>query len=171
MHESLQDATSKLVKCLRTFGETAHVVAHSLGGVIAIEALATAHGLPRGRVVLLGCPVRGSQAARAIARWPIGMQVLGSLAAAELCRSCERRSPPDREVGVISGTRSVGLGRLFAELPQPNDGTISVDETHLPGASARIVLDVSHTGMLFSTAVAKATATFLATGRFPADSN
>ncbi len=171
MHESLQDAASKLVERLRALGDTAHVVAHSLGGVIAIEALATARGLPPGRMVLLGCPVQGSRAARAIARWPIGPQVLGPLAAAELCRSCERRSPPDRAVGVIAGTRSVGLGRLFADLPQPNDGTISVDETQLPGASAQIVLDVSHTGMLLSTAVAKATATFLATGQFPADSS
>jgi pimeloyl-ACP methyl ester carboxylesterase len=166
MNESLQDAASKLAGELRALGETVHVVAHSLGGVIVLEALATAESLPNGRVVLLGSPVQGSRSAQAIARWSIGPQILGPLAAAELCRPCERRAPPHREIGVIAGSRSAGLGRLFADLPQPNDGTVAADETRLPGSSAEIVLDVSHTGMLFSTAVAAATVKFLATGSF-----
>jgi hypothetical protein len=55
---------------------------------------------------------------------------------------------------------------MFADLPQPNDGTVCVDETDLPGATARVVLDVSHTGMLLSRSVADATGCFLATGSF-----
>jgi len=170
MHESLRDAAAKLAGRLRELGDTVHVVAHSLGGVLVLEALAASSDLPKGRIVLLGCPIRGSRAAQAIARWPVGPQILGPLATAELCNPCERRAPPDREVGVIAGAWSAGLGRLFAELPQPNDGTVAVDETQLPGAAAGIVLDVSHTGMLLSAAVAAATAAFLETGRFPADS-
>jgi pimeloyl-ACP methyl ester carboxylesterase len=168
MHESIEGAASKLAARLRALGATAHIVAHSLGGVIVLEALAAAGDFPKGRVVMLGCPVRGSRAAQAIARWPVGPQVLGPLAAAELCHPHDRRAPPDREVGVIAGARSAGLGRLFAELPRPNDGTVAVEETCLPGAAAEIVLDVSHTGMLLSSAVANATASFLSTGRFPA---
>jgi pimeloyl-ACP methyl ester carboxylesterase len=166
MQESLQDAASKLAGQLRTLGDTAHVVAHSLGGVIALEALTTSNALPKGRAVLLGSPVQGSRSAQAIAGWPIGSQVLGPLATAELCRPCGRRAPPGREIAVIAGSRSAGLGRLFAELPQPNDGTVALDETRLPGSSAEIVLDVSHTGMLFSSVVATATVKFLATGGF-----
>jgi hypothetical protein len=67
---------------------------------------------------------------------------------------------------MIAGSRSAGLGRVFADLPQPNDGTVCVDETDLPGATARVVLDVSHTGMLLSQAVAAATSRFLAHGSF-----
>ena len=50
----------------------------------------------------------------------------------------------------------------------PNDGTICVEETELPGAADRIVLPVSHTGILFSAEAARQTASFLATGRFNA---
>ena len=55
---------------------------------------------------------------------------------------------------------------MFADLPLPNDGTVCVEETDLEGAHARLVLDVSHTGMLLSSAVVAATVQFLATGSF-----
>ena len=92
---------------------------------------------------------------------------LGPLALGEL--ACERdvawRLP--REIGVIAGSLPVGIGRAFSDLPQPNDGTVCVDETELPGATARIVLDTTHTGMLLSREVAEATVAFLRDGRFP----
>ena len=59
------------------------------------------------------------------------------------------------------------LGRVFADLPVPNDGTVCVEETRLLGGAAELVLDVSHTGMLFSSAVADATRKFLQRGSFP----
>jgi len=166
MHASLADVTKALAGRLRTFGETVHIVAHSLGGLVALETLETERELPPGRVVLLGSPVQGSRAARAIANWSLGPQLLGSLAAAELARARERHWRGPREIGLIAGSRSAGMGRVFTELPQPNDGTVCVDETCLPGATAHLVLDVSHTGMLLSGAVAASTIGFLRSGRF-----
>jgi hypothetical protein len=58
------------------------------------------------------------------------------------------------------------MGRLFADLPAPNDGTVSVDETQLAGAKEHIVHDVSHTGMLMSAAVAESLVKFLGSGSF-----
>jgi pimeloyl-ACP methyl ester carboxylesterase len=166
MHETLGDVAARLASALRATGGPAHVVAHSLGGIIALEALEAAPGLPSGRAVLLGSPVLGSRAARAIAGWAIGPRILGGLGVSELARARERRWLGAHEVGLIAGSRSAGLGRLFASLPSPNDGTVCAEETALGGAKSRILLDVSHTGMLFSRAVAQATARFLATGRF-----
>jgi hypothetical protein len=115
--------------------------------------------------------VQGSRVARTVAHWSIGPQLMGSLAARELTRHDTRvwRSP--RELGIIAGSRSAGLGRLFAELPAPNDGTVCVDETKLAGANEHIVLDVSHTGMLVSSPVAASVAAFLRTGRFSQEPN
>jgi pimeloyl-ACP methyl ester carboxylesterase len=166
MHASLAEVTAALAERLRSSGDTVHVVAHSLGGLVALETLQGDGELPPGRAVLLGSPVQGSRAASAIAHWSLGPQLLGSLAAAELGRAHDRRWRGPREVGVIAGSRSAGLGRVFADLPQPNDGTVCVDETELPGATARIVLDVSHTGMLLSQAVAESVSSFLCVGRF-----
>jgi pimeloyl-ACP methyl ester carboxylesterase len=166
MHASLAQVTAALAERLRAAGDTVHVVAHSLGGLVALETLAGEDDLPPGRVVLLGSPVQGSRAASAIARWSLGPQLLGPLAIAELARARDRRWRGTREIGLIAGSRSAGLGRVFADLPQPNDGTVCVDETDLPGATAHLVLDVSHTGMLLSGAVAAWTIGFLGTGRF-----
>ncbi len=51
-------------------------------------------------------------------------------------------------------------------LDGPNDGTVLVDETQLVGAEDHAVLRVSHTGLVFSKAVASATGAFLKTGKF-----
>lgn len=144
-------------------------MAHSLGGVVALETLDRECDLPPGRVVLLGSPVQGSRAARAVASWSFGSLLLGALAVAQLTRAEGRRWNLPREIGLIAGSRSAGLGRLFAELPQPNDGTVAVDETRLPGATAHLVLDVSHLGMLWSQPVAAAAARFLSHGSFEVD--
>jgi pimeloyl-ACP methyl ester carboxylesterase len=163
---SLDEVTDALARRLQTFDGPVHLLAHSLGGVVVLETLARARDLPPGRVVLLGSPVQGSRAARAVAAWSFGPHLLGALAVAQLARVHERRWELPREIGLIAGSRSAGLGRLFAELPQPNDGTVAVDETRLPGANAHVVLDVSHIGMLWSQPVAGAAAGFLARGSF-----
>lgn len=166
MRATLSEAADGLAAQLRSFDATAHVVAHSLGGLVACEAYARHSDLPGGRIVLLGSPVRGSRTARAVAGHWFGPAALGPLALAELAREREAAWRLPREVGVIAGSQPVGIGRAFSDLPQPNDGTVCVDETELPGATSRIVLEVSHTGMLFSSAVADAAVQFLATGRF-----
>ena len=166
MNSSLKDVTAALAAHLRTFDGTVHTVGHSLGGVVVLETLEREAGLPPGRTVLLGSPVQGSRAARSIAAWSVGPQLLGSLAVAELTRERDRSWRVPREIGLIAGCRSAGLGRVFSDFSQPNDGTICVDETRLPGATDQLILDVSHTGMLLSGAVAASTAGFLRLGRF-----
>ncbi len=165
MRASLEEVTAALAARLASFAGPVHLVGHSLGGLMAIETFERNPDLPPGRIVLLGSPVQGSRAARAVGAWSFGSQLLGPLAVAELTRARERRWTLPREIALIAGSRSAGLGRLFASLPQPNDGTVCVDETRLPGATAHRIHDVSHTGMLISSAVAVSTARFLAHGR------
>ena len=71
-----------------------------------------------------------------------------------------------REVGIIAGSLSVGLGMLTTGVPRPNDGTVAVAETLLEGATDFIELPVTHTGMLFSTAVAEQSICFFKSGAF-----
>ena len=163
---SLADVTAALAARLRSFDGPVHILAHSLGGVVTLETFAAERDLPSGRIALLGSPVQGSRAAQAIAAWSWGPQILGALAVAELTRPRARSWSGTREVGVLAGSRSAGLGRLFASLPLPNDGTIAEVETRLPGATASIVLDVSHTGMLFSLPVAESVTRFFRSGGF-----
>jgi pimeloyl-ACP methyl ester carboxylesterase len=143
-----------------------HLVGHSLGGLLVLRLVDQHPDLPLGRLVLLGSPVNGSESARAFVRLPGAALLFGSLADAELLRATARAWRHPFEIGVIAGSSPLGFGRLLGHLPEPNDGTVSVAETRLAGATEHLVLPVSHTGMLLSESVVNETAEFLATGRF-----
>lgn len=144
----------------------AHLVGHSLGGLVALRLAERLPEVELGRVVLLGSPVNGSLAAQNLVKWPGASWLLGDLPSAELLQSTPRRWTRDSALGVIAGSRSVGLGRFFGHFKGPNDGTVAVDETRLLGAREHLVLPVSHMGMLLSEEVAERTASFLRTGSF-----
>lgn len=156
----------------RTDATTLHIAAHSLGGLVALNFLKRHHATtPPGRVLLLGAPVNGSAAARRIGGFGFGRRLIGPVATEVLLaawrREGDRHYDLPRETGVIAGTRPMGLGRWVAQFDEPNDGTVAVAETGLEGASDRLVLPVSHLGMLLSPRVAAACGHFLREGRFP----
>jgi hypothetical protein len=116
--------------------------------------------------VFLGSPLNGSRAAVNLARLPFGKTLLGRGVHEELLSPRERRWGGQRELGVIAGSVSIGLGKLVGARGAPNDGTIFVDETRLAGISQHLVMPVSHTGLPFSKPVARQTAAFLRSGKF-----
>jgi pimeloyl-ACP methyl ester carboxylesterase len=152
----------------RIEGGPIHLVGHSLGGIVIFAALQGALASRAGRVVMLGSPLTGSLAADRLARIAPGRALLGHSVGDWLSRPIRRWSLAN-ELGIIAGTRSLGMGRLVAPgLPRPNDGAVSVEETRLPGAREHLLLPVSHSGMLLSKLVGRCTLNFLQTGRFGA---
>jgi pimeloyl-ACP methyl ester carboxylesterase len=140
-------------------------VAHSLGGVVTLEALGAEPSLEVGKVVLLGTPAQGSLAGRRFARHAAGRWLMGEAAATwREGRGVRwtRREP----LGVIAGTQPFGLGQLVSRLPGPGDGVVLVEETAVEGMRERVLLPVSHSLMLVSARVAENVAEFLAHGRF-----
>jgi hypothetical protein len=137
-----------------------------MGGLIVLHALQRATGYTPGRAVLTGTPVAGCHAARRLARLPGGRTALGHCMPAWM-ESAVCAAGDGREIGVIAGRMPVGLGRIVApDLPRPSDGVVSVAETRFPAMRDHIVLNVSHTGILFSRAVARQICAFLRTGAF-----
>jgi pimeloyl-ACP methyl ester carboxylesterase len=143
-----------------------HLVGHSLGGVIIVKLFELAPVLPPGRIVLLGSPLLGCRAANNLARLPLGRRALGLSIHEEVLHVRERKWRVERPLGILAGESAFGLGRLLGPLGGPSDGTVLIAETRLPGASEHRVLRVSHSGLVFSAAVARQTAAFLRTGRF-----
>ncbi|HEY0505243.1 MAG TPA: alpha/beta hydrolase [Lysobacter sp.] len=142
----------------------AHVLAHSLGGLVALTALERNPDLPVRRVVCLGSPLCGSGAAKGLAGHAWSAASLGR-SAALLHRGC----PPWRgpaEVGVVAGSTPLGLGRYFGHFAGANDGTVAVEETCLQGLADHTVIATSHTGLLLSPEVARLAVTFFRHGRF-----
>ena len=161
-----ENATALYRRLVEIRAETIHLVAHSYGGLIVLELFeSVTEALPPGRIVLLGSPVQGSQSARRLAGLPLGRSLMGR-ATEPLGTPRERRWDGARELAVIAGNLPVGIGRLLGPMGAPNDGTVLVRETALPGASRQLLLQVSHSGMPFSATVARQTAQFLVTGRF-----
>ena len=148
--------------------DTLHLVGHSLGGLVILKLFESGDALklPPGRIVLLGSPLNGSRAARNVARLPFGLKILGLGVREELLTERTRRWDGQRELGVIAGSLSVGLGRLVGTHGAPSDGTIFVEETRLAGISQHLVLRVSHTGLPLSSTVARQTGAFLRSGTF-----
>lgn len=70
------------------------------------------------------------------------------------------------KLGSIAGTTRLGLGLLIPGLPQPSDGTVSVEETRFEGMTDHIELAVTHTSMLYSEEVLMQTCHFLQNGQF-----
>ena len=161
-------ALAEYLRAIRA--DTLHLVGHSLGGLVIVklfeEHSEALEQLPPGRIVLLGSPLRGSLTARNLARLPFGKTIMGRTVGEELLVPRERRWIARRDLGVIAGDRGVGLGRLVGRLGGASDGTILVEEVQIEGAVDRVVLRVSHTGMVFSAAVAGQAGAFLNTGRF-----
>jgi pimeloyl-ACP methyl ester carboxylesterase len=156
---------------LRHFCETLppgriHFVGHSMGGLVSLKTAQLVPAECRGRVVLVGTPFGGSYAARALERLPGGRRILGACIRQWLTAPSIERFDLC-ELGVIAGSRGVGLGRLIARgLPAPHDGVVTVQETRVPGMCDHIVLQVGHTEMLFSRAVAEQVHAFLEHGTF-----
>ena len=158
-----QRAVPRLIERLRRDHVDA-IVGHSLGGLIALEALREAPDAAVSRVVCLGSPLRGSRTARALAAHAWGRPVLGR-SAPMLQAGLDCWAGP-AEVGVVAGDVARGLGRLFACFEGDSDGTVGLDETRLPGLADHCIVHSSHTGLVFSRAAAAQAAHFLREGRF-----
>lgn len=169
--ETLNEVASRLADHIGNGKDTpAHLVGYSLGGVVALRALAL-HGDARvDRVVCLGSPLCGSRAAFRLNQLDWGRFILGRMVADgildDAAHGWAKGVSDSHDIGIIAGNAPIGVGRFVAGFDEPNDGTVAVAETHMPGARDHVVLPVSHKGMLISRDVADQTAAFLKRGEF-----
>ena len=173
--EPLSTVLDRLHAAIMALGGRVHLVGHSLGGRVVLQYLLR-HGVPTsaapvGRAVLLGSPVGGSAAARVLARYRLGRDLIGEVALQQLLTSDAGVATLPREVGVLAGSLPLGLGGFLAGFDEPNDGAVALSETVLPAAKDQRVFPVSHLGLLLSDQVAEAVAHFLRCGEFPPQSS
>lgn len=129
-----------------------HFVGHSLGNILVRWMLAHRPPERAGRVVMLTPPNQGSRVADRYAPW-LGwfLRPLAELSTDPA--STVRTLPPLRhlEIGVIAGEY---------------DRKVSVDEAHLPGATAMAVVPAMHTFVMNRPDVQRLVLSFLARGTF-----
>jgi pimeloyl-ACP methyl ester carboxylesterase len=142
-----------------------HIVAHSFGGIVTMHLFDQFPFSRQGRVVLMASPVNGSAVGKRIranpmTRWMLGQSHVNGLSG----------DVPEwkgwRDIGVIAGNIPIGIGLVTGGPELPHDGTVSVEETMLKGATDFIVLHESHLSMLMSSQTAAQVIIFLRTGKF-----
>ena len=166
MQGGMNDNVQLLSNCINnTAGSSIHLVAHSLGGLVALKMLSHEPDVRIRSLVLLGTPYKGCHCGLTLAKTPLLKAIVGRTFNDWLRLPCPAW-PSGVEVGVISGTRPIGLGRLIPGLAHPNDGVIAVEETYIPVAKDSIALNVNHSGMLLSRTCSRQISHFIRTGSF-----
>lgn len=143
-----------------------HFVTHSMGALVLRRHLEL-HGRDRlGRVVMLGPPNHGSEAADFWSRSRLVRELAGPnlVALGTGPDSFARRLPPaDFPLLVVAGTRPPHP--LVSPLPKPHDGRVSVESTRLAGISLHHSVRTGHTALPWDREVADVTVRFLRNGR------
>lgn len=173
---TLDENAAALAEFMRNEGAAgAHIVGHSLGGVVGLRMLANHDDAPPGRVVCLGSPLTGSRSAEFLSRQDWAEPIFGHSLAKGVVEAPASTWASDvcalRDVGVIAGDAAIGLGQFVAQFEEDNDGTVAVSETQLPGVRDHMVMPISHNGMLLSSTVVDQAAAFLRRGEFLRETN
>jgi pimeloyl-ACP methyl ester carboxylesterase len=167
VHRSLEANAKALADFIeRVPGDTVHLVAHSLGGVV-IRAMLD-QGIPArlGRVVILGSPLRGSRIGARVTRLPGGRRIIGQTIIDLNVSGGFGDWPSAVPAGSIAGGVPFGTSWLVGGIFEANDGAVAVAETRVPGLADHIVLPVTHFGLLWSRRVGDQARHFLEHGRF-----
>ena len=126
-----------------------HFVCHSLGGLVIRHYLNLYPIKHSGKIVMLGTPNKTSAVAESLIKLPLGKKILGKSTEQGLTGALPKWNSK-KKLGIIAGQFPLASGMLSPVIKGPNDGTVSVEETQLDGASDHITLCLPHLGLLFS---------------------
>jgi triacylglycerol lipase len=136
-----------------------HFVGHSLGTVVIRWLLTQPNNFPKaGNVVMLAPPNQGSNLADRSQRWSWMLKPLPELKTVASSTARTLGVPRDVKIGVIAGEF---------------DGKVSVEETHIEGEAAHVVVPAHHSFLMLRKDVRELTLDFLRNSSFnggqPAD--
>lgn len=168
---TLDDNAATLAGFIHDRGlDSAHIIGHSLGGVVALRMLANDADAPPGRLVCMGSPLCGSRAAALLNERVWAERIIGDSLKSGVIHAAANAWGSHvcaaREIGIIAGTVPLGMGKFVTRFDEPNDGTVALSETYLDGARDHVIVEVNHSGMLVSHEVVDQAAAFLERGRF-----
>lgn len=145
-----------------------HIVAFSMGGLVARALIKKYRPENLGRVVMIGTPNKGSEVADIFHKMrpfqffygPAGQQLISRRNAFQ-----DLLGPIDFDLGVIAGCSRIHpfSSLIFAE---ESDGIVSVASTKIEGMSDHIVIPHSHTALPVTKKTAELSVRFLKNGNF-----
>jgi pimeloyl-ACP methyl ester carboxylesterase len=164
--EILEDISSQINRCCQKHSQSVHFVGHSLGGLMIRAYLQHNKVDNLGRVVLLGTPNKGTEAADHFSdSWL--MKILGPTA--EALGTGDRSFPNSLEapyypVGIIAGELKSKISNPV--IPGKDDGLVSVEAAKMDCMTDFIVIKTGHSMMRHNSEVADQTIEFIKNGVF-----
>jgi len=141
-----------------------HFVTHSMGGLVVRRMLQHERIRNRaGRVVMVAPPNTGSELASRLRDVGVANRIMGpSLSAFDTVSTSfvNTLGPVDVPTLVIAGRGSY-VKALSALIPGDDDGVVAVSRTRVPGMTAHLVVDRSHTFIAMADEVKAAASNFL----------
>jgi pimeloyl-ACP methyl ester carboxylesterase len=164
--EILKDISSQINQCCQKHTQSVHFVGHSLGGLMVRAYLQNNKVDKLGRVVLLGTPNQGAEAADHFSNSWL-MNILGPTAKA--LGTDDKSFPkslkaPYYPVGIIAGEVKGELNDPV--IPGRDDGLVSVEATKIDGMTDFIIIETGHSRMRYNREVADQTTEFIKNGVF-----
>jgi triacylglycerol esterase/lipase EstA (alpha/beta hydrolase family) len=140
--------------------KTVHLVVHSMGGILSMRTMPNIR--KQGKLVMLGSPINGSQAAKAMSKKRWSRWMLKH--AQEPLENGVVNPEIFRNSCMIAGTSNgIGIAKLVTKLPEPNDGTVALVETQADWIDKHTSVNTNHFRMLFHKEVKKLIIEFLTT--------
>jgi len=164
--EIVKDISSQINQCCQKHTQSVHFVGHSLGGLMVRAYLQNNKVDKLGRVVLLGTPNKGTEAADHFSdSWLI--DILGPTAKA--LGTDDKSFPTSLEapyypVGIIAGELKSKLNDPV--IPGKDDGLVSVEATKIDAMTDFIIIETGHSMMRYDREVADQTIEFIRNGVF-----
>lgn len=168
LHQSPEKNAEMLINLIESLNDNNIIVCHSLGGLLAQQALSTmAHPQQKvQKVISLGTPWQGASILTFMHQYRLD-GIVGKSLEILLPKEHNEWQFPDIALGSIAGKSSMGARILFAPGKKiPTDGTVTLEETKIKGMTDHTIIPVSHTGLIFSNRSAHKALQFIETDHF-----
>lgn len=146
-------------------------VGYSLGGLLIRELLRDKAQQPEnlGRVVMMGSPHEGSEVADRVKDWALFKWVCGP-AGQQLTTEFQKQAKGelniDYELGIIASADNAGHFWVREQIPDENDGLVSVESTKLDGMADHVTVEAPHVIMPLMPEVIRQVIHFFEKGSF-----
>ncbi|SHF82565.1 PGAP1-like protein [Vibrio gazogenes DSM 21264] len=150
--------------------QTNILVGHSLGGLMIKNYLASRQPPTTqiSHVVTIGSPLQGASIISKIQAMGFGM-ILGNAPNYGLQQHQDEWRFPQK-LGSIAGTVAFGIRPMLFGNDSASDGTVTVEETKIPGMTDHLEIRYAHTTMLYSQTLASQIDGFIRHDRFQPES-
>lgn len=132
------------------------LLGHSLGGLVITEYLFT-HQIATKRVPLvitMGTPHQGAEITKDMEKLNLDSLLGSSIQFGLLPKNFTKSWPLPQKLVSIAGSVKLGarplLDRVWRDGVEESDGTVSINETQIPGMSEHIVVKQTHASMVYS---------------------